>query len=67
MCMIGILPNQLKTLLNSQNQTTANIAFEDRSKEIFWQIYIFGKQGKDIYQSFGGILSQKIGNPIKKK
>ena len=39
MCMIGILPNQLKTLLNSQNQTTANIAFEDISKEIFWQSY----------------------------
>ena len=34
--MIGILPN---ALLNSQNQTTANIAFEDIRKEIFWQSY----------------------------
>ena len=34
--MLGILPNQLKELLKVQNPSLCDAAFEDFSKEIFW-------------------------------
>jgi len=37
--MIGILPNQLRTLLKENNGKNCDIAFEDISKELFWQGY----------------------------
>ena len=37
--MLGILPNQLKELLKVQNPSLCDAAFEDFSKEIFWNGY----------------------------
>jgi len=37
--MRGILPNQLRIILKEENPNTADIAFEDISKELFWHGY----------------------------
>jgi hypothetical protein len=39
LCMLGILPNQLRDLLKLHNPANYDVAFEDFSRELFWHGY----------------------------
>jgi len=52
LCMLGILPNQLRSLLKLYNQSEYDTAFEDISRELFWQGYTIWKARKQRMKHF---------------
>jgi hypothetical protein len=48
--MIGILPNQIRSLFKSKEQ--GNLAFEELSRELFWKGYAIWKKRKRLMANF---------------
>ena len=67
LCMRGILPNQLRIILKEENPNTADIAFEDISKELFWHGYKIWLTRNRRIKDFWNKLHQIIGNIIGRK
>lgn len=53
--MIGILPNQLRAMLKQENPDNCDIAFEDISRELFWQGYTIWQARKARIKEFWNI------------
>jgi len=52
LCMLGILPNQLRELLKLQNPTQYDAAFEEFSRELFWSGYKIWRTRKEKMKTF---------------
>src|SRR4051812_37859442 len=60
------LPNQLRTLLKSQ-EYTCDVAFEDISKEMFWQGYTIWKARKKHISAFWTNIPPESWKPHQKE